>query len=381
MTKRSILVLALALVIVVGAAAWQVHSSREPVYEGRRLSVWLEEFNKTGGTRDSNRKAREAIRQIGTNAIPILLATLRCEDSRFKLTLVAWTRKLPLFRSSFTSAQQRRIRAFLALDALGSAATPAVPELISLLKATDYQIRDLSAQALGSIRVPEHLVVPALTNALNDSNLRVRMSIEESLGRIRKAPEMSVPALAAMLGSADVAERQRVLVALSHFGSDSRSAWPAGGGRLQDPDRGMRDASTNVLKLIDRPRPARMAATRRDPPAEAQKPSPGFKAHITCFNGKLDSRSSCSGNNWQASGGIMSRDGDMTCGYADKVSKIEWEFVETRDGKDIYRFTRRFPFDTAASTVTNTIVKYDATSRIVIFQDQFQAIVIDPPKP
>src|SRR5947209_2980083 len=257
MTKRSILVLAFALVTVVGAVAWQVLSYREPVYEGRRLSVWLEEFNKTGGTRDSTRKAREAIRQIGTNALPILLATLRSEDSGFKLTLVTWTRKLTFFRPSFNPAQQRRLCAFFALDALGPTATPAVPELISLLKSKDYQIRDLTAQALGSIRAPENLVVPALTNALNDSNLRVRLSIEESLGRIGEAPEMSVPALAAMLGSTNVDERQRVLVALSHFGFDARSALSAVVARLQDPDPSIRDAATNVLKLIDRQRPTR----------------------------------------------------------------------------------------------------------------------------
>jgi len=33
----------------------------------------------------------------------------------------------------------------------------------------------------------------------------------------------------------------------------------------------------------------------------------------------------------------------MTCGFSGKVSEITWAFIERRDNKDVYDFTRRFP--------------------------------------
>ena len=105
--------------------------------------------------------------------------------------------------------------------------------------------------------------------------------------------------------------------------------------------------------------------------------APRFKALITCFNGKLESGSSCSGENFQADGTIHPQ-GKMTCGHPGKVSEIEWAFVEQRGGKDAYRFTRRFSADRDATSTTTKIVEF-SDSRIVVFEDAFQVIVIGPP--
>ena len=108
------------------------------------------------------------------------------------------------------------------------------------------------------------------------------------------------------------------------------------------------------------------------------KSTPRFKARITCFNGKLDSGSSCSGTSFQPDGALHPK-GKMTCGYPGKVSEIEWSFVERRGDKDAYRFTRVFPSDTAnPSTASKTIEFSD--SRVPVFEDKFQVIVIEPPK-
>jgi HEAT repeat protein len=240
------------LLALLGALVWQVVPSRDPVYEGRTLTSWFEEFHK----RDGNAaKAREAILHMGTNAIPKLVAILRAEDSQFKLLLVTLARKQSLIRFQFTSAQSRRIDAFLGLDALGPVATPVVPELIGLLNATNYLIRSLTAQALGSVGAVHGVIVPALTNALNDPDLGVRVSIEESLGRIAKEPEIAIPALVAKLTSSDSMERQRAMVAISRFGREAEPARPALLERLEDPDPELRQTATNVLKLIV-PKPA-----------------------------------------------------------------------------------------------------------------------------
>jgi len=106
--------------------------------------------------------------------------------------------------------------------------------------------------------------------------------------------------------------------------------------------------------------------------------SPRFKARVACFNGKLDSGSSCSGANFQPDGTLHTK-GKMRCGFPGQVSEIEWSFVERRGTNDVYRFTRRFPTDTAAANTTSRSIEF-RDSRVVVFEDTLQAIVIEPPK-
>ena len=81
MRKRVYIALAVLLVILAGVIAWQVlrkpEPKREPVYHGKGLRAWLNEYLTTG---DSLR-AEAAVRQIGANAIPTLLDMLRTKDS------------------------------------------------------------------------------------------------------------------------------------------------------------------------------------------------------------------------------------------------------------------------------------------------------------
>lgn len=63
--------------------------------------------------------------------------------------------------------------------------------------------------------------------------------------------------------------------------------------------------------------------------------SPQFRAAIVCYNGKLDSGSSCAVNPASA-GQPLAKSGKMTCGFPGRVSEITWSFVERRDGNDVY---------------------------------------------
>lgn len=109
------------------------------------------------------------------------------------------------------------------------------------------------------------------------------------------------------------------------------------------------------------------------------KSSPRFKALVTCFNGKLDSGSSCSAPCFQPDGTLHPKGGPLKCGYPGQVSTVEWAFVERRGNKDVYRFTRLFPADTATPTTTSKTVEF-SDSRVVVFEDKFQVIVMEPPK-
>ena len=107
--------------------------------------------------------------------------------------------------------------------------------------------------------------------------------------------------------------------------------------------------------------------------------SPRFKARITCFNGKVDSGSSCSTTTFQPDGTLHTKGGPLKCGYPGRLSEIEWAFVERRGANDVYRFTRRFPYETADVSTTRKEVEF-SDSRVVVFEDKFQVVVMEPPK-
>src|SRR3954463_16719687 len=111
--------------------------------------------------------------------------------------------------------------------------------------------------------------------------------------------------------------------------------------------------------------------------ADATLKSPRFKARVVCFNGKLESATSCS-STWFFGKDTSNTKCEMTCGHPGKVSQITWSFVERRGTNDIYRFTRRFPLDSDNSSAITKNVAF-SNSRVVVFEDKFQAIVIEPP--
>ena len=111
--------------------------------------------------------------------------------------------------------------------------------------------------------------------------------------------------------------------------------------------------------------------------ADTVKASPRFKARVVCFNGKLDSGSSCASTCFQPDGALDAK-GKMTCGFPGQISEVEWSFVERRGDRDVYRFTRRFRSDTPAATTTSKTIEFK-DRRVLVFQDKFQALVIEPP--
>lgn len=111
------------------------------------------------------------------------------------------------------------------------------------------------------------------------------------------------------------------------------------------------------------------------------KTKPSFPVAVTCFMGKIDSRSSCSSvmtavpepdpkSRWSSG---------MTCGWPTQVSELHWEFLGSDGGADVYQITRRFPADAPRSETVTKKIKFEG-KRIVVFEDQYQVVVLDPAK-
>src|SRR5580765_8198129 len=125
-----------AVVLVAGALAiWAARGPREPTYEGRVLSDWLNHHVASSAAVPPSgspgwNKAEEALRAIGTNGIPVLIDMLQAkEPPRLVRTLADLGRRIGL-RINLRPAWERIEEAEYAFHVLNTNAVSAVPELI-----------------------------------------------------------------------------------------------------------------------------------------------------------------------------------------------------------------------------------------------------------
>jgi hypothetical protein len=252
MRKWVQVVLAVLLVVLAGVIVWQVLRLREPVYQGKRLSFWLESLCKALGNQDEVDRAEQAIRHIGTNALPVLIEGLHARDTPLKQTMVEWVQKQKLVHFSFKSAYQRRCKAILGYEALGPLASAQVPSLMdTLTNDPSPDVRQDAASALAAIGPEARLAASALFHAAKDTNNAVRNRAFIALARIRPDPHLTVPVLVAGLDDPNRTVRCNAAIALGRNGPEARQAVPALIRMLSDPDQHVRDLATNALKKID----------------------------------------------------------------------------------------------------------------------------------
>jgi len=144
MTKQKPVKIALAIVLpaLAGVIAWQLLQEHEPVYQGEPLSFWLNKYgdgNYVGiGAQLAKSEADEAVRQIGTNAIPLLLQRLQTQDSAFSEWLMHLAQKHSPIRIHLHTAWNRRIQALEGLTAIAPKdSVVAVPLLKELVNSPD----------------------------------------------------------------------------------------------------------------------------------------------------------------------------------------------------------------------------------------------------
>jgi len=141
---------------------------KEPVWGGRRLSAWLADLD--GDTLEARARARDAIREIGTNALPFLIQRLRVPnrkrdslDLKTRWGLIELLEKQSLVKLHIPLPHDPRHQALAAIDALAPAASGALPTLEGLLHENPPDTRALCVIArIGSAGVP--VLLRALTN-------------------------------------------------------------------------------------------------------------------------------------------------------------------------------------------------------------------------
>ncbi len=259
LNKRLRIAIVFLLVAVLGFAAWFKFHSSEPEYQGKKLGAWLWELEVSPDTiSPAWKESVHAIRAMGTNALPWLLARLPARDSRMKVQTVGWVQDTLGLDLEDSLAEVQRRRAIAGFHVLGRAAEPAIPQLTAFLSTTDMDtaasaltalagiggprtiapllaaltngnpvVNIPAAATLGSLRSRARAAGPALLAALANGNAAMRATAARALGEIGMDPERTVPALSRALSDTNRQVRFAAAVALSQFGTQAESALPA----------------------------------------------------------------------------------------------------------------------------------------------------------
>jgi hypothetical protein len=247
MGKKRLIIAIVPLAAILGAVAVLRLHSREPVYEGKPLSTWLDQYASShwSNRHDLDQEAEVAIRHFGTSEIPTYLQMLSTRPSDFKMKLLArvpraWVKYLhvPTTNDYELSTDGIRRHGAYGLIALGPDARPAVPTLIALLTNKVDRVRYLTVFTIRCLGPIARDALPSVIKCLNDPDFTIRSDASAALGTIHEDPKHVVPILLDFLekNRDNPILRDGTEFSLGQFGPQAESAVPALLKSLNNPD-------------------------------------------------------------------------------------------------------------------------------------------------
>jgi HEAT repeat protein len=220
MTKRLLLPLGAALLILALAGVWLNRPERPVVYQGKDVWTWTLQLESP--TPADRQVAIAALHALGPAAVPPLVSKLRAGPSLARQVREWLGARLPgaLGRNLTknlppTNYLETRGTAAAGLKVLGTNAAPAVPALLRAMRGGEPRVLWNAAGALGDIGGPAAL---GLVPLLNDPNPLVRRGAIFALGEMGPAALPAVPALVRQLGDNDPTYRGAIAFTLSRIG-------------------------------------------------------------------------------------------------------------------------------------------------------------------
>jgi hypothetical protein len=306
MRRRRLIIGMAVLLAVLCSVAVFAFWPREPHYQGRPLSQWLEDLN--SGQPWVQAQAAEALRHMGTNSLPGLVHRIQQRDSALKrrVMVVLSKRHLPGAQYWKPAAYEQR-KAWRALRVLGRSAEPAVPAVVAALqdgsagleaaatlpwlgpagvrgltnalahagghqfeeiyKALGCYARDFRSGAMP--KQDQEFVLQACAKAVvahvADPDFLVRCLTLASMEYLPVEPEAVIPAVTNHLARQDLFPHWPELAALGRFGPAAKAAVPALVKYAQAAKAGpMHEEALKALEKIDPEAAAQVRASPHD---------------------------------------------------------------------------------------------------------------------
>jgi hypothetical protein len=190
--KRLRLILLLLLIVIGVGLAFQLFENREPRYQGRSLTQWLEGYSDdVASVDDTNRMARiaesrDAVRHIGTNAVPFLLKKLSARETPIERRLKKLAGSQSWIHFHFAN---RRPLAYQGFHILGEEARGAAPALAQLTRHRDREVRFFALESLQSLNLDTPALLPTLLQVIHDPAPDIRSIAAQILSNL--SPEQA----------------------------------------------------------------------------------------------------------------------------------------------------------------------------------------------
>ncbi|EEF60662.1 HEAT repeat domain-containing protein [Pedosphaera parvula] len=221
--------------------------AREPQYEGKGLSAWLEDLRQNPPRAGVYNPAVDALREMGTNAVPYLVNLLQAKDSRIKIAAayLPWWQRWTGF--DFQWAHEKRSAALRGIRVLGPKARGAIPMLAEQMSGDSIAAGHRAQEVAYTLSEVGEEAIPVLEAALTNPNQLSRCAAIMALGRFTSRGDVVVPILIPMLKSGSVMERSAAADALEEFPEQAEVIVPALMGCLEDRNETMRQNAARVL--------------------------------------------------------------------------------------------------------------------------------------
>ena len=269
---------------------------KEPVYQGKPISFWIQELGRTQPMRiwESDRPAKEAVRTLGTNAVPYLAKAMRRRSTSGEWYRQLWPKLPGIIRDRlphpvYPGAVRREAATMLAeligrhraagtdqvvsalIDAvrdpqsdlriiaigvLGTLAAQyknqtALAALIDALDSPEPSVRYHAANQLCSTGPEAGAALPLLTKCMSDTNTGVRVNAAMAVYRISGQSDEPVRILVEAMKADSPTDRGNSAAHLSQIGPAAKPAVPALRQLFRDPDQYASSWASEALKKID----------------------------------------------------------------------------------------------------------------------------------
>ena len=274
--KRRILLLALAAVVAGLVLGWP-RGPAEPVHQGKSLTRWIRDANDIGIFEQTD-ETKAAMKAMGTNALPWLMAQLARPPSKWRAKFNHWSRQHKRWRFRFTGDERRTALALGGLELLGPDITPALPELarhlddpgrsvwvarvmagagapavpcfLEGLASTNVFAHSASLHGLYILTGQHADVVPPLIHALQSTNASIRRYAAQTLGEVTFRPDITIPALAAAMADPDLQVRREAVLVLNLLPVKSADLIPELRRQMQDTNPAVVLRASNALEVL-----------------------------------------------------------------------------------------------------------------------------------
>jgi hypothetical protein len=254
-------------------------SAREPRYQGRSLTSWLEQIHDPPWDETQVLQAQDAVRAIGAKkALPKLLKLIKAKDDPVSQWIAIKSEELKIGFLKWHSADDFHEFGLAGFEALGTNAAPAVGVLTKLLDEPgntlvafgclacvgkpaefaicrgitnqDARVRQASVIRLASVTDDVEVYIGRIKGCLDDPSEPVRSAAVDGIGAQTAAPDLAVPFLVAALKDSSDLVSSSAAGWLADFGTNALIAIPALSNLVEHAGLNTANAALRTLVII-----------------------------------------------------------------------------------------------------------------------------------